>query len=225
MVLPHQFDPKGSHMSVRLTTARLLSLIALTGVFVLPGTAGAEAPADRITLDVVSINGSGCPPGTADVTPLADNTGFRVTYRDFLARAGGSAGATEFRKNCQLNVLVHIPQGFTFAVAYADYHGRARLESGASGLQRTNYYFQGSPDNNFVDHTFAGPLSGTWSTTDATPVTELVYAPCGEARNLNVNTELRVDEGTANANKTSAMSMRVSDGNVDTIVHFSWKQC
>jgi hypothetical protein len=212
-------------MSARLTSVRLLLLVALTGVFVVPGAASAETPADRITLDVVSVNGSGCPPGTAEVAVLSDNTGFRLTYRDFLARAGGGVAATEFRKNCQVNILVHIPQGFTFAVASADYRGRGRLEAGATGLQRTNYYFMGSSDNTYVDHSFAGPLFGTWSTTDATPVTELVYAPCGENRNLNINTELRVDEGTVNPGKTSSLSMRVSDGNIDTIVHFSWKQC
>jgi hypothetical protein len=212
-------------MSARLTSVRVLLLVALTGVFVAPGTASAEAPADRITVDVVTVNGSGCAPGTADVAVLPDNTGFRLTYRDFLARAGGGVAATEFRKNCQVNILVHIPQGFTFAVASADYRGRGRLEAGASGLQRTNYYFMGSSDNNYVDHSFAGPLFGTWSTTDATPVSELVYAPCGESRNLNINTELRVDEGTLNPGKTSSLSMRASEGNVDTIVHFSWKQC
>jgi hypothetical protein len=210
-----------------MSVVRLLLLAALTSAFVQPAAAAAEtaAPAEKITLDVVSVNGSGCPAGTADVTVLSDNTGFRVTYRDFLARAGGGVNAVEFRKNCQLNVQVHIPQGFTFAVASADYSGRARLEGGASALQRTNYYFQGSPDNNYVDHSFAGPLSGVWHTSDETAVTELVYAPCGELRNINVNTELRVYEGTLNANKVSSMSMRVSEGNVDTIVHFAWKQC
>lgn len=213
-------------MSVRLTNVRLLLLAALTSFFVLPGSASAEAlPPEGITLDVVSINGSGCPPGTAAVSVLPDGTGFRVAYREFLARAGGSADPVEFRKNCQLNVLVHVPQGFTFAIASADYRGRARLEAGATALQRTNYYFQGSPDNNFVDHTFAGPLFSGWQTSDITPVTELVYAPCGEVRSVNVNTELRVDEGSLNAGRTSSMSMRASDGNVDTIVHFQWKQC
>lgn len=208
-----------------MSVVRLLLLAALTSVFIVPGAASAEAPADRIVLDVQSVNGSGCPAGTADVVAMSDNTGFRVTYREFIARAGGAAASTDFRKNCQLNVLVHIPQGFTFAIASADYRGRARLESGASALQRTNYYFQGSADNNFVDHSFNGPLSAPWSTTDETPVAELVYAPCGEVRSLNLNTELRVYEGTANANKTSSMSMRASEGNVETIVHFGWKQC
>jgi hypothetical protein len=209
-----------------MSVARLLLLAALTSVFVQPGVAGAEtSPSEKITLDVVTVNGSGCPAGTADVAVLSDNTGFRVTYRDFLARAGGDANPVEFRKNCQLNVLVHVPQGFTFAIASADYRGRARLEAGATALQRTNYYFQGSSDNNYVDHSFAGPLSGVWHTTDETAVTELVYAPCGDSRNINLNTELRVAEGSLNANKVSSMSMRTTDGNVDTIVHFAWKQC
>jgi hypothetical protein len=211
-------------MSGRLTTLRLLLLTALTSVFVFPGVAGAEAPpADRITLDVVSVNGSGCPPGTADVAVLSDNTGFRVTYREFVARAGGDANPVDFRKNCQIGLLVHVPQGFTFAVAEADYRGRARLEAGASALQRTNYYFQGSSDNSYADHSFAGPLSTVWQTTDRTPV--LVYSPCGEQRILNLNTELRVNEGAQNANKTSTMSMRATDGNVDTIFHFHWRYC
>lgn len=209
-----------------MSVVRLLLLAALTSVFVLPGTASAEAlPADKIVLDVVSVNGSGCPPGTADVAVLSDNTGFRVTYREFIARAGGSANPVEFRKNCQINLQAHIPQGFTFAIAEAEYRGRARLEAGASALQRTNYYFQGSAENNYVDHTFNGPLSTVWDTIDRTPVAELVFAPCGEFRNLNLNTELRVYEGAANAHKLSTMSMRSTEGNVDTIFHFHWKHC
>jgi hypothetical protein len=210
-----------------MSVVRLLLFAALTSVFVLPGAAEAEPapPPDRITVDLVSVNGSGCPPGTASVSVLPDNTGFRVTYREFLARAGGNADPVDFRKNCQLAVQVHIPQGFTFAVGSAEYRGRARLEAGATALQRTNYYFQGSADNNYVDHSFAGPFFGTWATYDVTPITELVYAPCGVFRNLNVNTELRVDEGSANAHKTSSMSMRVTEGNVDTLVHFHWKEC
>jgi Domain of unknown function (DUF4360) len=209
-----------------MSVVRLLLLAALTSVFVSPGVASAESPPpDQIVLDVVSVNGSGCPPGTASVSMLSDNTGFRVTYRQFIATAGGGADPTDFRKNCQINLLVHVPQGFTFAIAEADYRGRARLEAGATALQRTNYYFQGSADNHYADHTFAGPLSSTWATTDRTPVAELVYAPCGVFRGLNLNTELRVDEGTTNSHKASSMSMRATDGNVDTIFHFHWKNC
>src|ERR1044072_8402534 len=74
----------------------------------------ASAPSEKITLDIKTINGSGCPAGTATASADAasDNTSFTVHYTNFTAKAGGGASALEARKNCQINVLVHVPQGF-----------------------------------------------------------------------------------------------------------------
>lgn len=213
-------------MSVRLTRARPLLLVALAGIFALPGTAVAHpVPEDGVVLDVVTVNGSGCPPGTAEVGLLPDNTGFRVAYREFMARAGGGSGPVEFRKNCQLNVLIRVPEGFTYAIGGAEFHGRARLAAGASALHRTNYYFQGLADNHIVDHPFAGPFFGKWQTSDVNSGGEDVYAPCGALRGVNINTELRVYEGSSDPNRVSTMSMTSTGGDVDTLVHFDWKPC
>jgi hypothetical protein len=181
------------------------------------------APPTPVTLQVQTVNGSGCPAGTAHVTAEANNTGFRVTYDDFIAEDGGSAGVTDFRKACQISVLVHIPQGFTFAVAEAENRGRLNLPAGASALARTNYYLTGSPDNNYVDHPFSGPVSGSWRTTDETPVVALIFAPCGANYLVNLVEELRVNAGTSN--KPSFISMRRTEGDVDTFVQFQWKEC
>lgn len=208
---------------ITLATVISLSALAIPGQAFGAGVAEADSPPSQVTLDVQTVNGSGCPAGTANVRMQPDNTGFKITYSAFTARDGGSATPTEFRKNCQVNLLVHIPQGFTFAVARADYQGRLRLAAGATALQRTNYYYQSTPDNNYVDHTFSGPYNGTWHTIDATAEQDLVYSPCGEARSLNINTELRVDAGASTT--TSAMSLSVSEGDVYTVVQFSWLHC
>jgi hypothetical protein len=190
------------------------------------GDGGPDAPPlDPITVDVVTVNGSGCPAGTARVVAESDNTGFRITYAAFQARAGGGANATDMRKNCQLGLVVRVPQGFTYAVASIEYSGRAHLEAGADALHRTNYYFQGSSDDNAVEHTYRGPLRGRWDAADVTDVAALVFAPCGEQRNLNVNTELRVHAGDENAHRLSWISMRATEANIDTIFHLQWKQC
>ncbi len=189
------------------------------------GSPDSAPPTERIAIDVVTINGSGCPAGTAAVAPAADNTAFTVTYSDFLAQVGPASRPTDFRKNCQLNLRVHVPQGFTFAIAQADDRGFASLASGATGLERANYYFQGESTTAFVSHPFAGPMVDDWRTTDNTDVAELVFAPCGEQRNLNINTELRVSAGTSNPAATSFMAMDSTDGSVNTIYHLAWKQC
>jgi len=207
-----------------LATTVTLSALAIPGPALGAGaSAAAVAPGTPVTVTVQTVNGSGCPAGTAAVAMQPDNTGFKISYTDFIARAGGSAPPTDFRKNCQVNLLVHIPQGFTFAIARADYYGRARLADGATALERSNYYYQSSPDNNVVDHNFDGPFSGTWHTIDATEDTELIYGACGAVRGLNINTELRVDAGSSSS--TNWISMRTSEGDVYTVVQFSWKQC
>jgi hypothetical protein len=182
-------------------------------------------PAGRITIDLMTVNGSGCPDGTA-VEMASDNTSFFVSYSDYLATAGVGASPTDFRKNCQLNVLVHVPQGFSFAIAEADFSGFASLAAGASALERANYYFTGETPTTVVTHSFNGPLDDDWRTSDSTPVAALVFSPCGVSRNLNINTELRVSNGTSDASKTTNfIAMDATHASVQNIFHFAWKRC
>lgn len=203
-----------------------LALGVMTFAVGLSGTAVADdtvVPSSDITIQVLTANGSGCPAGTATVRPKSDRTGFTVSYSDFEAAVGPSADPTDIRKNCQLSLLVTIPQGFTYAVSRAVYSGYLSLAAGASALNRTNYYLQGSSSNNYVDHTFSGPSTGRWSVTDT--AAEPVYAPCSTQQILNVNTELRVSAGSSAANSTSQIAMTRSSGSVNSDYSFSWQKC
>ncbi|GAA4457525.1 DUF4360 domain-containing protein [Phytohabitans houttuyneae] len=212
----------GRAITVALAVALALSLAGSAYAGVTGSAAEVEAvPDDAIHIDVVAANGSGCPPGTVRVITNSDRTGFRLRYSSFVAEAGGSVDITDRRKNCQAALLVTVPPGWTFAVASAEYRGRARLDSGATALHRTNYYWQGSSENNQADHTFAGPLNGAWRADDKAYA--LVYKPCEEQRILNVNTELRVDEGSST--RRNSISMSSSEGDVDTLFTFTWRRC
>lgn len=224
-------------MTVRLTGARRTAVGAFATILalVLSGPAYAAGagsrttvldspPSGRIVIDVVTVNGSGCPRGTAAVATSSDNTAFTVTYSDYLAQAGGSSGPTDFRKNCQLNLAIHVPQGFTYAIAKADYRGFASLQHGAQGQQLAGYYFAGDSATTRISHPLSGPFSNNWQFSDVTDVAALVWHPCGMDRNLNVNTELRVRAGS-NPHQTSFIAMDSTDGSIKTIYHFSWKRC
>jgi hypothetical protein len=182
-------------------------------------------PNDHIVIEVVTVNGSGCPRGTADVAMTPDNTGFTVTYSQYMAQVGVGALPTDLRKNCQINLIVHVPQGFTYAIAQADHRGFASLATGASAIERANYYFQGQSATAFVSHTIAAGLDD-WGFSDFTDIASLVYAPCGALRNLNINTELRVDKGTSDIRKTTSfIAMDSTDGSIRTVYHFHWLTC
>lgn len=184
-----------------------------------------DPPPDKIVIEIATVNGSGCRQGTAVVAVSPDNTAFTVTYSDYLARVGGGSDPTESRKNCQLNLIVHVPHGFTYAIASADYRGFASLQPGASSQQKASYYFQGSPDTASRTHPFAGPYDDNWQATDKTDWAQLVWAPCGVQRNFNINTELRVNAGTSDRTKTSFMTMDATDASIDTVYHLAWKVC
>ncbi|MFD0223096.1 DUF4360 domain-containing protein [Streptomyces hirsutus] len=190
-----------------------------------PSTGFVDPPPDRIVIKVATVNGSGCPQGTTAVAVSEDNTAFTVTYSDYLAQAGGASDPTASRKNCQLSLIVHVPQGFTYAIASADYRGFAALQPGATGTQRASYYFQGSPNTEYRTHPFAGPYDDNWQATDTTDWAQLVYAPCGVQRNFNINTELRVGVGTSSPGKVSFMTMDSTDGDISTTYHMAWKEC
>ncbi len=79
----------------------------------------------------------------------------------------------------------------------------------------------GSSANHRTEETFTGPLNSFWATDDMAPA--LVYVPCDEQRILNINTALRVDDGTSTAR--SSMSITSSKGDVDTLFNVSRARC
>lgn len=179
-------------------------------------------PSGRVTVEVVTVNGSGCPAGTAAVATAPDKTAFTVTYSDYLAERGPGVSPTAFRKNCQLSLKITIPGGFSYAVAQADYRGFAQLGRGAMLRQSANYYFMGSTPTASVGHVLNGPMSDDWQTTDKADLVSVVWSPCGEVRNLNVNTDLRV---YGPAGVSNFASMDSSDGGFSTKYHFAWRTC
>lgn len=212
----------GAILLTLLSQFLLISPSSATGFLDLP----VPPPDDQIVIDIVTVNGSGCPPGSAAVAVSPDNTAFTVTYSQYLAQVGMGSRPTDFRKNCQLNVAVHVPSGFTYAIARADYRGFASLAAGATAMQRATYYFQGMPMSDFRTHNFSGSLEDNWQTSDETDIAALVYHPCGQLRNLNINTELRVNAGTSNpATTTSFLAMDSTDGDINTTYHFHWDHC
>lgn len=120
---------------------------------------------------------------------------------------------------------VNAPQGFTYAIAEADYRGYAYLASGASSEEKANYYFQGQPQTATASHDFAGPMDDNWQATDTTGIASLVWAPCGATRDLNINTQLHVSASPSDPTATSFMTMDSTDGSLTTIYHLDWEQC
>lgn len=204
----------------------LLALVVALSVNAPTVTAADDVPAGRVTVHVVTANGSGCPAGSTEVAVADDNSEFIVIHRSYVARVGVGADPTDSRKNCQLSLDVRVPSGFTFGIVRADYSGRISLAAGAQAWQSANYYFQGDSNTVRRVHPFTGPMRDNWSTTDTTDPGSVVFAPCGDQRYLNINTALRVSAGSSNPQTTSSwISMDSPDRNPNSRYRFLWKRC
>lgn len=178
----------------------------------------ADAPAG-ITVEVVTVNGSGCPAGTGTATTSQGGSSLTVTSPQYYAWTGESASSPDSRKNCQLSLRVHRPLGWTYAVDRVESTGFAYLVAGASAVSRVSHYFQGTAATTAAARTFTAPAADGWQSTDRVEVAALVYAPCDADRNLNINTELRVSGDTGSSVTGFLVRHPV------TTVGLSWKRC
>ncbi|RFS83209.1 DUF4360 domain-containing protein [Actinomadura spongiicola] len=205
-----------------------VTALALTAVSTTPAAASGEfleRGPEGVTIEIATVMGSGCPQDTAAVALSKDAEAFTITYSKYLAQVGGASPPTDERKNCQINLRVHVPQGFTYAVSKVDYRGFANLQPGATATQIASYYFQGDTSTRHHATEFKGPHKKFWQTTDLVPLAALVWSPCGEQRNFNINTQLLVDVGTSDDSKVSYINMDSTDGDINTTYHYSWKRC
>ncbi|MFY1632763.1 DUF4360 domain-containing protein [Solwaraspora sp. WMMB335] len=104
-----------------------------------------------------------------------------------------------------------------------DYRGYGLLSPGAIASQRANYYFQGMTQGTFSNHPIPAPLDDNWMVSDEVPIASVVWHPCGEQRNLNINTELRLSKGTST--DVSFLTMDSTDGSIETMYHLAWQPC
>ncbi|MFE5868456.1 DUF4360 domain-containing protein [Streptomyces roseifaciens] len=81
---------------------------------------------------------------------------------------------------------------------------RAPGEKGATGLVRASHNIQGTSPMASGSHQFAGPCNDGWQVSDTVSLDALVYDPCDDQRNLNLNDVLQVNAGTSDPSTTNS---------------------
>lgn len=167
---------------------RFSAILAIAMSLLAPpaGAAAAYAAASdepHATLRVMSVNGSGCLPGSSTVEYSADGTGFTLHFADF-------AVSGRQYKSCVAAIQVDAPAGWTYAIYEVQTAGYGVLDSDASGRIMTDWWFTGYPWTMKAEQSFTGPFDDFWRTAGTT--SSLVYAPCGTSSNVTINSTLRV---------------------------------
>jgi hypothetical protein len=201
-----------------------LAIVALVGPVYLatPVPAYAAKPnPNEVYLESISYGGSGCPQGSVASSFSDDRKSFTLEFDQFIASFGPGVPITENRKNCQLNLNIHLPQGFTYAIHQFDYRGHVQLPAaGVYAEQKSTYYFQGQVPQASGLTRFQGPVTKDYLARDA--LGSLAWAPCSGVAQLNVNAEVRVVNGGSSRAQITVDSI---DGKARTILHFTYRPC
>ena len=158
----------------------LFSLVAMS----------AAAKADTLQLGVPAYGGTGCPAGSASVSLSPDQTQISMLFDSYVVQAGG--GVAFDRKNCNIAVPVHVPQGFSVAVFGIDYRGFTGLPAGGRANLSVDYFLASGGRGVHTAKTFMGPTATDYLKHDDLGVESIVWTACGADTILRANTSMLV---------------------------------
>jgi hypothetical protein len=190
----------------------LLSLFALVST---------SALADGIRLGHPEYGGTGCPAGSASVALSPDQKAISILFDQYVVEAGGAKAFD--RKNCNIAIPVHVPQGYSVAVMAIDYRGFVGLPSGARANLNVNYFLAGQGRGINTRKDFFGSTSSNYLKSDRLGLESIVWSGCGADTILRANTSMMVQ---SNSRREQAMAT-VDSADIESglIYHIQWRQC
>jgi hypothetical protein len=165
----------------------------------------------------------GCAEGTTTAALSPDKLAMTVTFNDLEARVGPGIPAADATVVCELNLVLTIPDGYTYAISKMDFRGYAKLPAGSIGAHIAAQGVLGQ-QLEATATLLPGPLEREWSST-AVPE-EPVYAPCDRSPTLNLQTVLYISGGGAeNTREINYLTMDSNDASFVSRYHVSWATC
>ncbi|KAJ4158328.1 uncharacterized protein LMH87_008860 [Akanthomyces muscarius] len=166
------------------------ALVPIIG-FAAAAPSGGSSPS-KVKIRGVSLLGSGCPAGTADVQVDATGSLFEATFSAYQVQTGPGTKAIDWRKNCKLTLNMEFDQGFQFSILDTDMIGFAEIPRGAKGQCTNTFSFTGNGAQH-VDYgiSLPGHYSGNFDLQSRAGIES--WSPCGGSTAiLNMNTACNI---------------------------------
>ena len=152
-------------------------------------------------------------------SPSPGQPGHAAVLQRYLAVAAREPAAQ--RRNCQILLRLDYPwDEYTAAVSRVRSTGYAEIAEGATGEVRAQDFLAGTSRPPYTVLTIPGPVSDWWQLTDSRDQDQQVWLPCGEQRNLNFVSALRVMPDTSDADAASYLSL-----DEPVRIDLAWQRC
>lgn len=196
-------------------------MVRYLGVFLSLLLTSQVAHSRGLELGEPTYGGTGCPMGTAAVALSPDNSQLSILFDQYVVEAGGAK--TIDRKNCNIAIPIHVPQGYSVSVMKIDYRGFLALPSGARAQLSVNYFLPGSGRGVNSTKTFYGPSTSDYLKQDNLGLEAIVWSACGADTILRANTSLHAQ--TNSRREQALATVDSADVSSGLIYHLQWRQC
>lgn len=176
---------------------------------------------DDISLGRPGYGGTGCPKGSASVTLSPDAKELSIIFDEYLVEAGGFERRIA-RKNCNIAIPVHVPQGFAVSIIDVDYRGYVSLPRRAQARFSAEYFFAGQRGPRLTK-TFRGYTDEDFLVENKLGLYSLVWSRCGDDVNLRVNTSMLVRSNRQNEEALATVDS--ADFSAGIVYQLQWKRC
>ena len=186
-----------------------------------------SAFADQTYIMNLNFAGSGCSPADSSASLYDTNSDglpdqFSIYFSTYVAQQGPGLTLAERRKNCNVGVQLHLPQGYQFSIANVRYIGYADLPAGVLGRQKSTYEFPFFSNSVTLQSVLPGPYTGGYERTDNLGISSVVWSPCGLNTPLNIRTQVALEGASL---PRAALTTDQIDGRVRQVYGLVWRAC
>lgn len=146
-----------------------------------------------VTISSLRARGTGCPAANTDVHIAEGRDTFDIDFGSFSSEAAAERDLPSL--NCIIVASLEVPNGKTVALEGFEARGWASLPEGSSArLFGTHSFVAAAGTGPMAGVTLAGPREGGFQLSAAFSGSELLFRPCGQARDLSLNLSLVTED-------------------------------
>jgi hypothetical protein len=159
--------------------------------------AAQDAPSPgEVYVESFAANGNGCPAGTVSQNLSPDAKALTLLFSDFGVTTDARGGRP--KKSCNINLRLHVPQGWVYTLFSVDYRGYVALDEDSEARLRSWYSLDGGQQIRISNLKVEGPLNQDFQQRAWVPLDALPWLQCNRpSSSINIATELMVDGDNA----------------------------
>jgi hypothetical protein len=161
----------------------------------------------------------GCPQGTYSVVNSPDGASLSILFDEFLVSGAGSA-----QKQCNLQVPLHLPEGYSLGVYRVDYRGYAHLSRKQTSELTVDYHLGPKDKGRRFHRKTKGEHDGEFLFTENIGAGLMKRVGCGEGAALNVSVKLALAAG-GESEAMAALDSADGAAKGGLIYYFDIKKC